>query len=223
MRLYTTIFIVYSFAMDYEAFQESTPLFRAIGTGDDGKVAALLAAGADPNECYGPDEEAALLVAAIEGRERIVEVLLAAGADVNMGDNVGYTPLMGAVCAASLPIVNKLLSAGADVNRVCTRSGATALHDAAAGNHLQIAQSLLAAGAEANAKENLDGYSPLMCAVQALAPQVVKVLLQNGADATAPGSRGTSPKSFIENELPYLWEPDKISRARQVQALLTEC
>lgn len=208
--------------MDYEAYQESTPLFRAIETGDTAKVATLLAAGADPNECYGPDEDAALLIAAIEGREKMVEMLIAAGADVNMGDNAGYTPLMGAICSASPGIVRRLLAAGANVHTLCTRSGATALHDAAAGNHPEIMRFLLAAGANPNAAENRDGNTPLMCAVQTLAPQAVEILLQHGANATATDSSGTTPADFIANEILYLWEPDKIDRARRIQAILTQ-
>ncbi|MBE6417804.1 MAG: ankyrin repeat domain-containing protein [Akkermansiaceae bacterium] len=48
--------------MDNEAYQVSTPLFRAITTGDTATVQKLLSTGADPNESYGADEETALLV-----------------------------------------------------------------------------------------------------------------------------------------------------------------
>ena len=85
--------------MDNEAYQISTPLFRAITTGNTDAVRKLLAAGEDPNECYGADEEPALLVAAVEKREEIVHMLLQAGANPNHGDMCGYTPLMAAVCA----------------------------------------------------------------------------------------------------------------------------
>ena len=206
--------------MDNEAFQVSTPLFRAIENGEAVLVKRLLDEGADPNECNGHEEDSALLIAAIEGRSAVVEHLIAAGASVNIGDSAGYTPLMGAVCADSLPIVHSLLAAGADVNRVCARSGATALHDAASSNHLEIVKALLDAGANPNAEENLDGCTPLMCAVQALAPRVTELLLQHGALATARSSRGDSPLDYINNELPYLWEPIKCARARRIQALL---
>ena len=207
--------------MDNEAFQTGTPLLRAITTGHTDEVRKLLSTGADPNECYGEDEEPALLVAAIEGREEISALLVAAGANVNAPDCRGYTPLMGAVCADNLPIVQALLAAGAEVNHRCAQSGATALHDTATGNHLAIARELLAAGADVNAAENAEGNTVLMCAVQALAPELVELLLSRGAAAGTRSSRGDTALELIRNELLYLWEPVKCARARRIETLLS--
>lgn len=211
---------LYAQLMNDEAYQVATPLFRAIETGQSAEVKALLAAGADPNECHGEDEDSALLIAAIEGREEIVAHLIAAGADVNLGDSRGYTPLMGAVCAHSLDIVQQLIAAGADVNHVCTRSQASALHDAATGNHYDIAAALLAAGAHADTHENIDGNTALMCAVLALSPSITELLLQAGADPNKRSSRGDTATELIDNEIPYLWEPIKSARAKKIQTLL---
>ena len=143
MRLDIALFCLYAAEhMDNEAFHTGTPLFRAITTGNVESLKNLLSAGADANECYGEDEEPALLVAAVEGREEMALQLLASGAEVNCADIHGYTPLMAAVCADSLPIVKALRAAGAKVNHTCARSGATALHDAATGNHLEIIREL---------------------------------------------------------------------------------
>lgn len=207
--------------MDNEAFQTGTPLFRAITTGDITRVHKLLNEGGDPNECYGEDDEPALLVAAIEGRYEICSALLTAGAHADVADCEGYTPLMGAVCANSLSIVKLLLAAGASPNRTCARSGSTPLHDAAAGNHLAIARELLAAGADVNAPENQEGCTILMCAVQALAAEIVELLLQHGADPAQRSSRGDSAYEWLQNELPYIWEPVKRTRAEKILALFT--
>ena len=207
--------------MDNEAFQTGTPLFRAITTGDVTGVRTLLNEGADPNECYGEDEEPALLVAAIEGRYEISSALLSAGAHADAADCEGYTPLMGAVCANNLPIVNLLLTAGATPSATCARSGSTPLHDAAAGNHLAIVRALLAAGADVHAPENYDGCTVLMCAVQALATEIVDLLLQHGADPTQRSSRGDSATEWLQNELPYIWEPVKRTRAEKIMARLS--
>lgn len=208
--------------MDNEAYQTGTPLIRAITTGESEQVRLLLAKGADANECYGEDEEPALMVAAIEKREQICEQLIAAGADVNATDTRGYTPLMAAVCADSLNIVKMLLTAGADVNHSCPQSSSTALHDAATGNHPEIIRVLLAAGAHVNAPENNEGNTVLMCAVQALAPEITELLLAAGADRNARSSRGDTALELIRNEMLYLWEPGKCARARRIEQLLTD-
>lgn len=207
-------------SMNDEAYQVATPLFRALELGEAEKVKALLAAGADPNESQGEDEDAALLVAALKGRADIAGLLLEAGAKADYGDAYGYTPLMGAVCAHNLPLAKLLLGAGADVHKVCARSGATALHDAAAGGHLEIASALLEAGADPNAPENKEGLTALMCAVRSLAPEMVQLLLRHGADAGHVASRGDTVLDFARNTLEFIWEPNKRSKAQRIIDIL---
>ncbi len=115
MRLDIALFCLYAAEhMDNEAFQTGTPLFRAITTGNEECLKNLLSAGADANECYGEDEEPALLVAAVEGREEMALQLLAAGAEVNAAENnEGNTVLMCAVQALAPELVELLLAHGA--------------------------------------------------------------------------------------------------------------
>lgn len=206
--------------MNDEAYQVATPLFRAIERGAVDTVKELLATGADPHECHGEDEDSALLIASMEGKEAIVRLLLEAGADANLGDAHGYTPLMGAVCADSLPVVQLLLAAGADVRRRGARSGATALHDAAAGGHLEVARALLAAGADPHAPETKEGLTVLMSAIQSLSPETVQLMLEAGADAAAVSSKGDTALDFARNSLEYLWEPAKRARLQRIIELL---
>ena len=99
--------------MDNEAYQVSTPLFRAITTGDTAAVRKLLASGADPNEAYGEDEDTVLLEAAVHGHTDMIDLLLQAGANPNTCDLHGYTALMGAVSSGCVTCVHQLLRAGA--------------------------------------------------------------------------------------------------------------
>lgn len=200
----------------------STPLFRAITTGDTAAVSRLLANGEDPNECYGEDEENALLVAAVEGRVKIAELLLKAGANPNHCDLQGYTPLMGAVCAASEPLVNMLIEAGANIHARSQKSGATALHDAAAGRHASIVRILLEAGADPNSKETKDCFTPLMHAVYALAPSCVEELLQAGADPKTMSCKGDTAVTLLEYRADGLWEPTKIASVKKIRTLLEQ-
>lgn len=206
--------------MDNEAYQTATPLFRAITDGNASAVQKLLAAGEDANESYGIDDESALMVAAVEGRAEIVKLLLDAGANPNQGDMHGYTPLLSAVCADSLPAVELLIAAGADIHARCGKSGANALQDAAAGCHVEITHALLHAGADANADETEDGLTTLMCAVQALCPALVELLLEHGADAAKQSSRGDTALQLLSHIEGDLWLPKHVNRARKIRARL---
>lgn len=64
----------------------------------------------------------ALIAAASAGRFRVVELLLAAGADPNLSDDAGTPPLIHAVLADSLPCVKLLMQSGADPTR-CDADG----------------------------------------------------------------------------------------------------
>lgn len=206
--------------MDNEAYQVGTPLFRAITTGDTAVVQRLLTEGEDPNECYGADEEPALLVAAVERREEIVRHLLQAGANPNHGDMCGYTPLMAAVCADAINIVKLLIEAGADPHRHCGCSGANALQDAAIGGHADIVELLLNHGVKPDDSENAEGMTSLMCAVQALDEESVQLLLTHGAKPGTRSSKGDTALELITARLTELWEPSKRSKAQRIQTML---
>lgn len=76
-------------------------------------VRQLLAAGAQPDQTAGPGQDTALTLASLNGRRDIVELLLAAGADLNGGSG-GRTPLAVAVYRDHFEIAQLLLDRGAD-------------------------------------------------------------------------------------------------------------
>jgi cell wall assembly regulator SMI1 len=125
-------------------------------------------------------KRSALMSAAEGGHADIVEVLLAAGADVNQeGKNV--TPLAAAVSEgtkAHLQIVQKLLAARADVNY---GKFSTVLMRASRDSSTEVVKALLDAGAAVNTITRLG--SALTMAVQENRPENVALLLQAGADA----------------------------------------
>ena len=110
-----------------------------------------------------------------------ITAALKAGANINLRNYEGVTPLLCAVRYNSFAAVNLLIRAKADVN--ATNKGKTALHLAAEWNPecLEIVKALLAAGADVDGGNG--GYTPLLCAAEwAKNPEVIHVLLLAGAD-----------------------------------------
>ena len=125
-----------------------------------------------------------LLHAAQNGDELCLNLLLAAGADVNLG-------LMRAVKKGLAKCVNILLKSGADVNAT-DQNNYTALMCAASGGHYRCADELINAGADVNAF-NGSNSTPLMCAVQSNHINCVVRLIEAGADVNAsPEDSGTA-------------------------------
>ncbi len=96
-----------------------SPLTVAVWHGDAEMVSWLLARGASPNETligeFG-DKTTPLMFAVQDGRDDLVRLLIAAGADVNAVDGSGLSALAHAAHAidrGSLAIVEALLAAGA--------------------------------------------------------------------------------------------------------------
>ncbi|MFH0824680.1 MAG: ankyrin repeat domain-containing protein, partial [Pseudomonadota bacterium] len=80
-------------------------------------------------------------------RRECIQLLLAGGADVNIANNRGATPLMTACEWGGTEEVNLLLEKGADVTRK-DHEGATALSIATRGKHTDIVKALRDRGAE---------------------------------------------------------------------------
>ena len=91
------------------------------------EVAALLAAGVDPNEIdevLGMPGSTALCMACFHRKVPIVKLLLAAGADPNLAPPTGSAPLVYAMTSGSkrtAEMVRMLLDAGAEPNPVAYR------------------------------------------------------------------------------------------------------
>lgn len=89
-------------------------LYNSAQSGDTAKVAALLAAGADPNEKYGNvGDETPLHAAAVKGNLEAALLLIEKGADVNARAGAS-TPLHYSICSGSAEMVRLLLEKGAN-------------------------------------------------------------------------------------------------------------
>jgi uncharacterized protein len=219
----------------------SNALVAAIQTRDVDRVAALLSAGADPNEPgtsrYGSGKEVHPLRAAIwelQAFEAIddqppvpagpidsVVLLLRYGARVN-GWNVSKegSPLLDAVLMEHIDAVRILLSAGADPN-VCDGDGYSPLRFCALNGLLEMARLLLHCGANKSIHEGAipAGMNALGFAATRLNIEMVKLLLTHGADPLIEDMDDmTTFKRLGYARLPE--DPSSQDRLREIRQLL---
>ena len=163
--------------------------FQAAQGGELGDVLALLEQGVSPDA---PDRNGftALTRAAQFDHLELVRVLLAAGADPNIANKWGLTPLMIAKCAV---VAEALLAAGAAVNAVTladgggARQGKTALMKAVGDGHLPVVRVLLAHGADLEMRD-AEGRNALIFSAINTHEGISQELLAAGATVGLVGS-----------------------------------
>jgi hypothetical protein len=124
-----------------------------------------------------------LVAAVYGGRDDAVRTLLSKGADVDVRDDEGFTPLHYACWRRHVVIARLLLMAGADTNVVVPSKGWTPLHLACLHVNVECVQLLLDAGVEVDARDST-GQTPLhwACDHEHGSPACVRLLLRYGAD-----------------------------------------
>jgi len=110
------------------------------------------------------------------------------GADVNLKDVNGFTPLHVMAVIWRIDLVEFLVSQGANVNAK-SNNGFTPLHLPAGYGRIDVVKFLVSKGADVNAKDN-DGVTPLHFAARSGDVEVVKFLVSKGADANAKANNG---------------------------------
>jgi len=201
---------------------EVSTIHTAVMIGDLTKVKAFLEKGTDVNS-KGWSGRTALHIAAREGHKEIVELLLANGADVNIGERYfnriaaefamakGHDEIVkllvskgSNISALHLALYRKdkaearrLIEAGADVNKGIPY-GTTPLHKAVSADFKDIVELLIAKGADVNSRDNWD-WTPLHSAVYGH-DEIVELLIAKGADVNAKDGGGRTPLWYAEEE-----------------------
>jgi len=128
--------------------------------------------------------------AAQQGNAAGVKSLLDEGADVNVADARGNTPLMEAVMSGTQQTVRLLLERGADVN-VTDNWGNAPLMEAVKKSSNETIRLLLERGADVNAA-NSEGWTSLMWAARIGSWETVNLLLDSGATVKARNVNGST-------------------------------
>jgi ankyrin repeat protein len=141
------------------------------------------------------DGSTALLWVAHWNDTETAEALLAAGADPNVANDFGMTPLSEACINAGAPLVRLLLKNGAKPNTAIA-TGETPLMTCARSGSADAVRMLLEFGAAVNATEPAQKQTALMWAAAEKHPDVVKAFIEAHADLTARSKQGFTALHF---------------------------
>jgi len=190
--------------VDCQGLDGETPLFHAVIDQSLCLVQMLLDAGARVNLRDLVDFETPLLIAVGKSAERhpklndfdIIRALLKHGADPNIPNKFGTTPILRAIerwCSSN--VLEALLKGGADPNQTDVKTGNTPLYAAIFVENGAAVKLLLEHGADTDVC-NGEALSPLELAVKGrYSSGVVEILLQHGAsvDRLSKSSKARTP------------------------------
>jgi ankyrin repeat protein len=161
----------------------------------------------------------ALHIAASESREKIVDLLIARGAQIDAKDEDGEVPLFGAVRSHSIAIVHTLCTPG--TVSAPSKSMNTPLHIAASLGFADIAKFLQENKADVGAA-NSDGNTPLHLAVIHKRKACVDFLLRSGADVLTRNKQHKSAFTLASGPLVQVMKQHMDRHPESVKPLSAE-
>ncbi len=206
----------------------------------------LLANGADIDR-RGAGGRTAIFYAALAGSgyTEFVETAIAAGADLDLQDDLGHSLLSSVAAAENYPMFNLLMQAGAsmvglesvqliqaastgNVDRVKSLLAnkvnidldrGAAIGNAAAAGHTEVVALLIKAGANVNLRDKL-GFTPIASAAYAGYGDIVRLLIDAGADIQAPADTAQSYSALEYAQMGlYQFQREDLQHAQIVQLL----
>lgn len=165
---------------EQEVPQMQKDFFKAIDKGDVNKVNQLIEKDKNLVNANGGSKDMPLCVALYKQREKVAELLVRKGADVNVMMINDNTPLHVAVIDGYKELVELIIEKGADINAK-NKNDHTPLLIAVANEDSKIVELLISKGANVNAKEK-NGSTPLHRAAFNRDLYLVKLLFEKNAD-----------------------------------------
>lgn len=170
------------------------PLHTAVIKGDVEQVTALLREGHTPN-CKNKEGNSPLhLLVETSADLEIAELLIMAGADLNVRNHICVAPLHLAVLCKRAKMLQWLLDQGAEIEARNNRAY-TPLHKAVVAGDQQLIEILLQHQADIHARMEKD-IQPLHLAAWYGHEKLIDFLLERGADINAVNDDGNSALHF---------------------------
>jgi uncharacterized protein len=159
---------------------------HAVKMNSPGDVIGYLRKGMEPNT-IDPTGQPVLQLAAFEGHQKVVEALVAGGANIDRKNKIGETAIMLAAFKGHKGIVEFLLKKEAQINH----EGWTPLIYAATEGHVEIAKMLIDATVYID-QHAPSGMTALMMAARGGHEKMVTLLIEEGADPWVRNLRGNT-------------------------------
>jgi ankyrin repeat protein len=173
-------------------------LIEAVRNQDERLVRTLLNGRADVHARSG-DGSTALLWAAHWNALETATLLVRAGADANVPNQFGMTPLSEACTNGNAALVELLLKAGANPSTPVA-TGVSPIMTCARSGNANAVRALIAGDADVNAKEPSQNQTALMWAAAEYHADVVRLLIEAKADLHARTKAGFTALHFAARE-----------------------
>jgi len=168
---------------DFIVTRKETPFITAARLGKLEIVQLMIQNGAVTNLKAIDSSMSAIHWACNRGHLNVVHYLVQHGANINMGGDYNFTPLLEAVVEGHLEITKVLTEWGADLNARTEENPETALLIAIVLNHSEIAEYLIQAGSDVTySGNNLSCFDIVASSIIDGSSKITKMLVLAGAN-----------------------------------------
>ncbi|MEI0748269.1 ankyrin repeat domain-containing protein [Brachyspira pulli] len=179
-------------------------IMNAVSKGDIEKLGTIIETNKDLNKQY--DKITPLSLAAARNDTNMIRFLVQNGADINLEDGYGYSPIMKAVFYNNTNAITTIADLNADLNAVCSANGQTPLtYLASEYGTAKLCYHLIKKNADVN-KQNKNGYTPLMTAAEYGFPSTLGIFVHAGADYNIRNNEGKTVYDIAEDNSPAILE-----------------